>query len=148
MPRVVLDTNVLVSAIISDGKPRELLRRGISKQFSIITSELILKELRLVLQRPKFKTSEDEVNRIIIALMQTAEIVNVKSKLKVVEEDPKDNMVIEAAYDGGAEIIVTGDRHLLALKEFKGIRITTVEQILASLGGKRLKNATEKKRES
>jgi len=41
--RVVLDTNVLVRAIISDGKPRELLRRGISKQVSIVTSELILK---------------------------------------------------------------------------------------------------------
>ncbi|MCW4007876.1 MAG: putative toxin-antitoxin system toxin component, PIN family [Candidatus Bathyarchaeota archaeon] len=144
----MLDTNVLVSAIISDGKPRELLRRGISKQFSIVTSELILKELGLVLRRPKFKTAEDEVNRIIIALMQTAEIVNVTSKLKVVEEDPKDNIVIETAYDGDAEIIVTGDRHLLALKEFKGIKITTVEQMLALLEEKRLKNKTEKKKES
>jgi putative PIN family toxin of toxin-antitoxin system len=84
MLRVVLGTNVLVSAIISDGKPRELLGRGIANQFSIVTSELILKELGLALRRPKFKTSEDEVNRIIIALMQTAEIVNVTSKLKVV----------------------------------------------------------------
>lgn len=147
MLRVVLDTNVLVSAIISDGKPRELLRRGISKQFSIVTSELILKELGLVLRRPKFKTAEDEVNRIVIALMQTAEIVNVTSKLKVVEEDPKDNMVIETAYEGGAEIIVTGDRHLLALKEFKGIKITTVEQILALLEEKRLKRDQKEKRE-
>lgn len=136
MLRVVLDTNVLVSAIISDGKPRELLRRGIAKQFSIVTSELLLKELRLVLRRPKFRTSEDEVDRIIIALMQTAEIVNVTSKLRVVEYDPKDNMVIEAAYDGGADMIVTGDSHLLALKECKGIKITTVEQMLASLEGK------------
>ena len=81
----MLDTNVLVSAIISDGKPRELLRRGISKQFSIVTSELILRELGIVLRRPKFKTSEDEVNRIILALMQTADIVNVTSKLRAVE---------------------------------------------------------------
>jgi putative PIN family toxin of toxin-antitoxin system len=136
MLRIVLDTNVLVSAIIADGKPRELLRRGIANQFSIVTSELILKELGLVLRRPKFKTSEDEVNRIIIALMQTAEIVNVTTKLKVVEDDPKDNMVIETAYDGGAEMIVTGDSHLLALKDFEGIKITTVGQMLAFLGGK------------
>jgi putative PIN family toxin of toxin-antitoxin system len=136
MLRVVLGTNVLVSAIISDGKPRELLGRGIANQFSIVTSELILKELGLALRRPKFKTSEDEVNRIIIALMQTAEIVNVTSKLKVVEDDPKDNMVIETAYDGGAGMIVTGDSHLLALRDFKGIKIITVEQMLAFLGGK------------
>jgi putative PIN family toxin of toxin-antitoxin system len=87
MLRAVLGTNVLVSAIISDGKPRELLRRGISKQFSIVTSELILRELGIVLRRPKFKTSEDEVNRIILALMQTVDIVNVTSRLRAVEED-------------------------------------------------------------
>lgn len=132
----MLDTNVLISAIISVGKPRELLRRGISKQFSIVTSELILKELGIVLRRPKFKTSKDEVNRIILALMQTAEVVNVTSKLRAVEEDPKDNMVIETAHDGGADMIVTGDSHLLALKSFRGTKIITIEQMLDCLGGK------------
>ena len=132
----MLDTNVLISAIISVGKPRELLRRGISKQFSIVTSELILKELGIVLRRPKFKTSKDEVNRIILALMQTAEVVNVTSKLRAVEEDPKDNMVIETVHDGGADMIVTGDSHLLALKSFRGTKIITIEQMLDCLGGK------------
>lgn len=147
MLRVVLDTNVLVSAIISEGKPRELLRRGIAGQFSIVTSAPLLKELSLVLRRPKFRTSEDEVNRIVIALMQTAEIVNVTSKLKVVEDDPKDNMVIETAYDGSAELIITGDGHLLALRDFKEIKIITVEQMLTLLEKKQL-NAAEKKKEN
>jgi len=80
--------------------------------------------------------------------MQTAEIVNVASKLKVVEDDPKDNMVIETAYDGNADIIVTGDSHLLALRDFKGIKIITVEQMLACLGEKRLKNAPKKENKS
>jgi uncharacterized protein len=78
MLRVVLDTNVLVSAIISDGKSRELLTRGISNQFSIVISDLIIKELVSVLKRPKFKTSEDEINRIVRALITSAEIVIVK----------------------------------------------------------------------
>jgi putative PIN family toxin of toxin-antitoxin system len=133
MLRVVLDTNVLVSAIISDGKSRELLRRGIAKQFSIVTSDSLLKELVIVLCRPKFKTSEDEVHRIILALMRTAEVVSVKSKLRAVKEDPKDDMVIETAYDGSADVIVTGDSHLLALENFRGIKITTVEKMLACL---------------
>ncbi|MGD0451857.1 MAG: putative toxin-antitoxin system toxin component, PIN family [Candidatus Bathyarchaeia archaeon] len=133
MLRVVLDTNVLVSAIISDGKSRELLRRGIANEFSIITSDLIVKELVSVLNRPKFKTSEDEINRIMHALIKSAEIVIVKSKLEAVKEDPKDNIIIETAYDGTANIIVSGDRHLLALKTFKRIKIMAVEEMVGSL---------------
>jgi putative PIN family toxin of toxin-antitoxin system len=133
--RVVLDTNVLVSAIISDGKSRDLLKLGIAKQFSIVTSDLILKELVVVLHRPKFKTSQDEVQRVIAALMRTAEVVNVKSKFKAVKEDPKDDMVVETAYDGNADMIVTGDSHLLALNTFKEIKIVSVEQMLSCLKG-------------
>ena len=133
MLRVVLDTNVLVSAIISDGKSRELLRRGIANQFSIITSDLILKELVSVLNRPKFKATREEINRIISALMKSAEIVVVKSKLEAVKQDPKDNIIIETAYDGKADIIVSGDKHLLALKKFEGIKIVSVEETLGTL---------------
>jgi putative PIN family toxin of toxin-antitoxin system len=130
MLRVVLDTNVLVSAVVSDGKSRELLRRGIANRFSIVTSDFILKELVKVLRRPKFKTGEDEIHRITIALVRTAEVVSVKSKLKAVEEDPKDDMIVETAYDGRADMIVTGDSHLLALENFRGIKIITVERML------------------
>ena len=136
MLRVVFDTNVLVSAIISDGKTRELLRKGILRQFCIVTSDLILNELRIVLQRPKFKTSENEVHRIMFALMQTAEVVGVASKFSLVKKDPKDNMVVETAYDGRADYIVSGDSHLLALKDFKGIRIVGVRQMLLLLEDK------------
>ena len=133
MLRVVLDTNVLVSAIISDGKPRELLNKGITNQYSILISDLILNELIVVLRRPKFKISEDEVQRTILAVIRTADIINVKTKIKAVKEDPKDDMIIETAIDGGAGIIVTGDSHLLALKTFRGIKVMTVEKMLAYL---------------
>ena len=56
-----------------------------------------------------------------------------KTKLKVVKEDPKDDMVIETAYDGHADFIVTGDGHLLELESFRGIKITTVEKALKLL---------------
>jgi putative PIN family toxin of toxin-antitoxin system len=131
MLRAVLDTNVLVSAIISDGKSRELLKRGITNQYSIIISDLILKELLTVLRRPKFKTSEDEIHRTILALIRTADTVNVTSKLKVVEEDPKDDMIVETAVDGDADMIVTGDSHLLKLKKFEEIKIISVDEMLA-----------------
>ena len=133
MLRVVLDTSVLVSAIISDGKPRELLRKGISKEFCIVTSDLLLKELGAVLLRPKFKTDGDEIHRIILALMQAAEVVEVVSKFKLVEEDPKDDMVVQTAHDGRANFIVSGDAHLLILKSFRETKIVTVKQMLICL---------------
>ena len=89
--------------------------------------------MSLSFSRPKFKTSEDEVQRTILALIRTADVVNVKTKIKAVKEDPKDDMIIETAIDGGADMIVTGDNHLLRLKTFKGIKIITVEEMLACL---------------
>jgi putative PIN family toxin of toxin-antitoxin system len=133
MLRVVLDTNVLVSAIISDGKSRELLKKGITNQYAILISDLILKELIVVLRRPKFKISEDEAQRTILGIIRTADVVNVKTKIKAVKEDPKDDMILETAIDGSADIIVTGDNHLLSLETFKGINVTTVEKMLTYL---------------
>ena len=133
MIRVVLDTNVFVSAIVSDGKSRELLKKGIARQYILVTSHSILKELVSVLRRPKFKISEDEVNRTIIALIRTADLVSVRTKIEAVEADPKDDMVIETAIDGDAQIIVSGDSHLIALKTFEEVKIVTVEEMLTFL---------------
>ena len=85
------------------------------------------------MRRQKFQISEDELQRTTLALMRTAEVVNVKTKIKAVKEDPKDNMVIETFIDGCADMIVTGDSHLLALRTFRGAKITTVEKMHAVL---------------
>jgi putative PIN family toxin of toxin-antitoxin system len=89
MLKAVLDTNILVSAVISDGKSRKLLKKGTTKRYSIVISDFILKELVTVLRRPKFKTNEDEVHRTILALIRTADVINVKTKINAVKEDPK-----------------------------------------------------------
>ena len=133
MLRVVLDTNILVSALISDGKPRVLFRKGIEGQFSIVTSEPMLEELARVLRRPKFKTSPADIRRIALGLLGSAEVVNVKSEFRVVKDDPKDDIIIETAYDGYANFIVTGDSHLLKLKSFRKIKLLTVEEALKLL---------------
>ncbi|SRR6266550_47476 len=130
MLRVVLDTNVVVSAVISKGKPRELLNRGIENRFSIVTSDYILKEVVSVLSRPQFKTSEEEINMIILALMQSSDVVMVESNFKVIKNDPDDDMILNTAFDGHADIIATGDKTLLDLKKFKRIRILSVSETL------------------
>ena len=130
MPRVVLDTNVLVSAVIFDGRPRKLLNKGIEKQFSIVTSDTILKELGSVLRRPKFKMAEDEIDRIVLTLTETCEIIKVRSSFEVVKDDPTDDVILNTAYDGQADVIVSGDHHLLELNNFKGMRILRVLEAL------------------
>lgn len=133
MLRVVLDTNVIVSAVISEGKPRELLNKGIENRFRIVASEFILKELGTVLRRPTFETSEEEINDVIIALMQSVDVTTVTSNFRAVKEDPADDMILNTAYDGGADIIVTGDKHLLSLKRFRKARILSVSETLKQL---------------
>ena len=75
-------------------------------------------------------TSEQDTAVFLNALGNSATIVQVKSKFKAVKEDPDDDIIVRAAYDSKADYIVSGDRHLLALKEFKGIRILTVDEML------------------
>jgi len=130
MLRAVLDTNVLVSAVISDGKSRQLLRKGIENKFSLLTSDFILKELASVLRRPKFQMNEAEIQQIVLALIQSAEVVNVKSNLGFVRRDRKDDQVVNTGYDGKADVIVTGDRDLLELESFEGIRAISVARAL------------------
>jgi len=106
---------------------------GIAKQFSIVLSDFILSELVRVLRRPRFETSEDEIHKIVLALMQTGEVVNVRSRFRAVKGDPSDDAIVNTAHDGRAGMIVTGDSHLLRLKSFKGIQIVSVSEALQQL---------------
>ena len=97
MLRIVLDTNVLVSAIIAEGKPRDLLSLAIQKQYLLITSTPAIDEFTDVLRRPKFRMTKSEIMRAKSALMTTGKIVRVTSKRKLVKEDPDDDILINTA---------------------------------------------------
>ena len=129
--KVVLDTNVLVSALIKAGKPRDLFNK-LAKNKQIVLSRAILEEFLDVIEDFKVAkyTSEQDIAVFLNALGNAATIVQVKSRFKAVKEDPDDDIIVRAAYDGKADYIVSGDRHLFALKEFKGIRILTVDEML------------------
>ncbi len=132
--KVVLDTNVLVSALIKAGKPRDLFNK-LSKDNQIVLSRAILEEFLDVIEDSRIAkyTSEQDVTIFLNALGNATRMVQVKSRFKAVGEDPDDDIIVRAAYDGKADYIVSGDRHLLALKEFKGIRILTVDELLKVL---------------
>lgn len=132
MARVVVDTNVLVSALINNGKPRRLLLKLLGKHTVILSSQM-LAELADVLSRDKFFVTSAQVERFISILLRKATIVPADCSFKVILEDPDDDIVLSTALNGKADYIVSGDKHLLSLKKFEKIEVLKVNQMLEIL---------------
>ena len=128
MARVLIDTNVLVSALINDGKSRRLVFELLDRH-AVILSRLMLAELADVVSRDKFSVTGSQVDRFVSSLIRMSKVVPDNVRFKVVLEDPDDDVVLNTAYSGRAEFIVTGDHHLLVLGQFKKIKIVTVNQM-------------------
>ena len=121
--RVVLDTNVIVSALLFGGYPERVFLSGLRGEIQLLTSRALLQELESVLHK-KFKLNMSLVKDAMDLLKTLAEIIETYSQLKVIADPDDDNRVLECAVDGHAEFIVTGDtKHILPLKEYKGIKI-------------------------
>ena len=133
MLRVVLDTNVLISAEVSAGKSRDLLNLAVQGQFLLIQSEETIEEFERVLQKPKFEKTRQEVIKAKNALARTGRTIRITSKRKIVKKDPDDDIFINTALDGNADYIVTGDPHLLNIASYKGTEIVTVADMLKKL---------------
>jgi putative PIN family toxin of toxin-antitoxin system len=132
MVRVVVDTNILVSALINRGKPRRLVLK-LLEEHTVILSRQILAELADVLTRDKFIVKTSQVDKFLAILVRKSKVVTPSSRFKIIKEGPDDDVVLNTAYAGKAEYIVTGDMHLLALKEFKRIKIVKVTHLFESL---------------
>jgi putative PIN family toxin of toxin-antitoxin system len=132
MVHAVIDTNVLVSALIHDGKPRKLILELLNRH-TVILSRQMLAELAEVAARDKFHVTSSQVERFLSIMVKMAKIVPDNALFKEVASDPDDDVVINAAYTGKADYIVTGDKHLLTLNNFKTTKIVTVNQMLEIL---------------
>ena len=136
--RVVLDANVLVSALISrSGAPARILDRWERDEFEIAISPAIREELDRVLHCPRlqerFHLPERSIERFLRLLARQAVEAVATEELMVVESDPTDNRYLECALAAGAEIIVSGDRHLLEPGEYQGLQILSPAGFLALL---------------
>ncbi len=132
MARVVVDTNVLVSALIKKGKPLELVQRLLDKHTVILSSQM-LAELADVLSRDKFSITNAQIDLFISLLLRKSTATSISGNLKVILKDPDDNIVLLTAVNGKADYIVSGDKHLLTLRKFEGIEIVTISQLLEIL---------------
>lgn len=131
--RVVLDTNVLISAILFGGPPRQVLEKVIAGELECSLSLALLDELRDVLRRPKFGFSARMALTIIEELSAICQIVSPTQELEIVEADPDDDRVLECALETKADFIVSGDAHLLDLGFYGDIRIVSSSDLLAYL---------------
>lgn len=134
MYKTVFDTNVYVSAAAFGGKLEILFRLswGSHRRYKLYTSNEILKETVRVLASDKFQFSRDEIADAVASIVDAADVVEPKTKIKVISDDP-DNRILECAVKAKADFIVSGDSHLLDLKEYKGIRILKPAPFLALL---------------
>lgn len=130
MHRVVLDTNILVSGIGWAGAPGRIVRKWIDGKLILVESPALLTEFLNVIRDDKFDFLDPEdIDEFYRILVEKAEVVEPAFKVDIIHEDDADNRVIECALAGRAGFIVSGDRHLLRLGEFAGIRILTARQM-------------------
>lgn len=131
--RIVLDTNVLISAIGWRGAEYQLYSRCRSGEPQLAISPELLDELRRVLRYPKLGFDEYEIDEFVSDVLDHAAHVTPSHRLHVVEEDPDDDRVIECAVEAGARFIVSGDRHLLELAAYSGVQILDARSALREI---------------
>ena len=131
--KIVCDTNVLVSGVLFGGHARQILRWASRGRLTNYTSDDLLLEAQDVFSRPKFKLTPRQVAAFDTLFRDTFELVHPSTHHVVIAADPDDDLVLDAAATAGAEVIVSGDRHLLDLKAWQGIRILSPAELVAEL---------------
>lgn len=128
--RITADTNILVSALLSKGNESEFIRKAEQGKFKLILSFPILEELREVISRQRFNYSFERINQFLAYIISISEIILPSVELDIIKEDPDDNKILECAISGKADYIVSGDKHLLNIKEYEGVRIIRTQEAL------------------
>jgi putative PIN family toxin of toxin-antitoxin system len=130
--RVVFDSNVLISrALLPTSIPARAVRKAVDNA-TILVSEAILDELTEVLSRPKFDryVTIAERQEFLKSLGRIAEMIPITYTVRACR-DPRDDKILELAVNGGATVVVTGDKDLLPLNPFRDIPIVTPAEYLA-----------------
>jgi len=131
--RVVLDTNVLVSALFFGGRLEPLVRQWKSGDLVLLLSRATFAEFRKVLTYPRFRLTEQEISILIEEeILPYCDVVETGEEIKGSCRDPGDDIFLSCAVAAEAEAIVTGDRDLLDLGSFRNIPILSVSEFLAN----------------
>ena len=131
--KVVLDTNIFISGIHWSGSSEKILYAWFDNRFEFVCSESIIEEITETLMNFRIPLSMNDLLKWIIIISERAVIVKPSEKLDIVKEDPDDNKFFEAAIAGNAQYIISQDKHLLRIKEFRRVKIITPEKFLKIL---------------
>ena len=130
--RIVVDTNIFISAAIFKGEANRLVPLWQKGAVTFLMSEEILAEYINALSYPKFKLADYEVKHIIETdIIPYIKPVKVDIELKIIDDDPSDNKFLCLAVKGKADYIVSGDKHLLDVGEFRKTRIVSLKKFLS-----------------
>ena len=131
LPRVVINTNIVVSALLFGGEISRIVSLWQKKKVILLTLKEVIEEYIKVLSYPKFNLTEEEIEYIVKQeILSFIEPVNVSTQINIIKDDQSDNKFISLAIDGHAQYIVSGDKHLLKLKNYRKVKIVTAKQFL------------------
>jgi putative PIN family toxin of toxin-antitoxin system len=139
MLRVVLDTNIFISYLmVKAGIPSQLFNAWRALRYILVTSPAMIAEIRATAAYPrirrKYHFTDEDVDDLINLLQMNAIVVAGKANVRnIIPEDPDDEKVLACTVEGRADLIVSGDHHLLNLEQYRGIRILTPAQFLSQL---------------
>ena len=132
--KVVLDTNVQLSAIVWRGEATKIIDARINREVEIIITKEILSEIVDILNRTRFKefieNKQEKIEDLIRVILSISTFIETKTKLDVVKKDPKDNIILEAGLDAKGDYIISYDDHLINMIEFNRIKILTPTEFL------------------
>ncbi len=132
--KAVLDTNIFISAVLFGGNPGEVYRMGIKGLFDLVVSADILQEVEECLVQ-KFLWEPNKSQAFVSQIKRVATVINVQEQVPEVCRDPQDDHVLAAALQEEADYIVSGDKDLLELRSYMGVKIVDAAAFIEITAG-------------
>lgn len=133
MKNVVFDTNIFISALLFGGKPEKAWKQAKLGEFRLFVSQPILEELGDVLKN-KFNWSDEETRSTIEEVTDYSTLVFPSEEISIIEAHKVDNRILECALESNSEFLVSDDKHLLDIGDFKGVVILKLSFFLQDIG--------------
>ena len=135
--RVVADTNIVVSGLLWRGNPRRILDAARAGDIQLFTTPVLLAELEDVLSREKFASrlasASATPHDLVLGYAALAYVIETAEIEPVILADPDDDAILACAVAAHCEVIVSGDSHLLTLKQYQDIRVVTAAEFLTEI---------------
>lgn len=136
--KVVLDINIWLSGLFWSGEANRIIELAEKRKIDVIISKEIILEITEVLNKEaKFqrfiKDRKQKIEDLIRTILTIGKLVDTTTKIEIIREHPADNIILELALDGKADYIISYNKHVLNLREFRGIKVVTPKEFLKIL---------------